>query len=301
MKKFGSLEAGGTKFVCAVGNGPDNFVKEIFPTKSPEETINKAIEFFKFHNRDCSLKAIGIGTFGPINLAKESETFGCLTTTPKVNWENTNMFTPFKNAFEIPVSIDTDVNTAALGEYTWGSAKDLNNFIYLTIGTGIGGGGIINGSFLQGDQYPEMGHIFLPKIKGDNFEGSCPYHDDMCFEGLASGTSIGLRCGLNASEIIESAQVWERVAEYISLALVNYIYISAPQKILIGGGVMKQTHLFAKIRNNVLKHLNGYNHSSINQKNISDYICPPDLGENSAILGGFALAKKAYSTNGSSN
>jgi fructokinase len=140
------------------------------------------------------------------------------------------MLSPFQDSFKIPVSIETDVNIAALGEYTWGSSKALNNFIYLTIGTGIGGAGMINGSFLQGDKHPEMGHIFLPKLNYDNFEGGCPYHNDRCFEGLVSGTSLGLRAGVNAETINVGEQLWELVAEYISLALVNYIYILAPKK-----------------------------------------------------------------------
>lgn len=227
---FGSIEAGGTKFVCAVGSGPGQYVSETFPTTSPKETINRAIDFFQHHNKKRNLKAIGIGTFGPVDLIKDSTTYGFITTTPKFNWKNTNMLRPFQDSFKIPVSIDTDVNIAALGEYTWGSSKALNNFIYLTIGTGIGGAGMINGSFLQGDKHPEMGHIFLPKLKYDSFEGGCPYHNDRCFEGLASGTSLGLRCGVEAAAIKEENQVWELLAEYISLALVNYIYILAPKK-----------------------------------------------------------------------
>jgi len=291
---FGSIEAGGTKFVCAVGVGPEQYFRKVFPTTSPKETINKAIDFFSYYEKEGNLKGIGIGTFGPVNLDKKSEKYGVISNTPKLNWIDTNIHSPFQENFKIPIEIETDVNIAALGEYTWGGARYLNNFIYLTIGTGVGGAAIINGSLLKGSGHPEMGHIFLPKLKDDSFEGGCPYHYDQCFEGLVSGASISLRCGKKAFEVKETDLVWGLVAKYIALALVNYIYTLAPQKIVIGGGVMKQKHLLSKVRELVVRYLNGYNYSNINQDTINDFICAPSLGDNSGVLGGFVLAKNNF-------
>jgi fructokinase len=178
---YGAIEAGGTKFVCAVGSNPDDLSEIRFDTTTPVETINKAINFFKGHHSKKRLNAIGIGSFGPIDLNEKSETYGYITSTPKPNWSNTDLVGMIKREFDIPIGFDTDVNAAALGEHSWGAAKGLSDFIYLTIGTGIGGGGMANGNLMHGLIHPEMGHIFIPRDPKDDYKGKCPFHNHLCF------------------------------------------------------------------------------------------------------------------------
>ncbi len=241
MNVYGGIEAGGTKFVCAIGSNPDDLRDEIrFETTSVDETINRTIKYFREKNQNKRLMAIGIGSFGPVDLNKESSTYGYITTTPKPNWGNTNIYGKIKEALNIPVGFDTDVNAAALGEYEWGAAQGLTDFIYLTIGTGIGGGGMINGKLLHGLQHPEMGHIYIPHDNNiDPYTGKCPFHKD-CFEGLASGPAMEERWGIKAENLSEDHKGWDLEAHYISLALMSYICTLSPQRIIIGGGVMKQ-------------------------------------------------------------
>ena len=185
---FGAIEAGGTKFVCAVGTSPKDLKEIRFSTGKPIETINEAIRYFqKYKNK---LSAIGIGSFGPIDCNRKSKTYGYITSTPKKGWQGINFLNSFKNNFKVPIAFDTDVNAAALGEYYWGAAKGLTDFIYLTIGTGIGGGGMINGKLMRGLNHPEMGHIFIPQKSDDTYKGKCPFHKNKCFEGLACGPAI---------------------------------------------------------------------------------------------------------------
>jgi fructokinase len=295
MDVYGGIEGGGTKFVCAVGPNPEdirNIIK--LKTTSPEETIGKIIEFFKEQNKKEKIKALGIGSFGPVDLNEKSSTYGYITSTPKTNWQNTNLYGKMRAALNIPVGFDTDVNAAALGEYEWGAARGLNNFIYITIGCGIGGGGMINGSLLHGLMHPEMGHIFIPRDrKADPFEGVCPFHKD-CFEGLASGTSIKKRWGKPGEELGEEHEVWELEANYISLALINYICTLSPERVILGGGVPKQTKLISLVRERVKSMLNNYIRAPQITDNIEKYIVLPKLGERAGVLGAIALAKREY-------
>jgi fructokinase len=292
---YGGIEAGGTKFVCVIANGPDDIFAEIrFPTTSPIETIQTAIDFFKdtIVKSKINLIALGIGSFGPINLHKKSKNFGSITSTPKAGWQNTNLVMPIKNNLHIPVLFDTDVNVAAIGEGKWGAAKNLDNFLYLTIGTGIGGGVIINGKPLHGLIHPEMGHILLNQDRiVDTFAGKCPFHQN-CFEGLASGPAIKERWGSSANELDVTHPAWELEADYIAQALSSYICCLSPQKIILGGGVMQQNHLFPMIRTKTQKYLNNYIQSEIIMSNIDDYIVPPGLGNQAGMLGAIALAQE---------
>lgn len=287
---YGAIEAGGTKFVCGVGSGPENLIVEQFETTTPEETIIKAILFLKEQDSKNRLKAIGIGSFGPLDLDKNSRTFGHITFTPKPNWAHTDFVGMIKNEFDLPVVFDTDVNAAALGEHYWGAAKDLSNFIYLTIGTGIGGGGMINGKHLHGMVHPEMGHIFIPVHSQDSYKGKCPFHTNHCFEGLASGPAIQDRWGKPAKDLDKNHKAWDLEAYYISLALINYICTLSPERIILGGGVMQQTHLFPLIHKNVRQWLNNYIQSPEIMNTIHTYIVPPSLGNRAGILGAIALA-----------
>lgn len=293
-KLFGGIEAGGTKFVCAVGTGPDDVRAEVrFPTTTPDETIGKAVDFFKAYQVD--LTAVGIAAFGPLDPNPNSDTFGYITTTPKPHWGNTNLAGAIREALGVPVGFDTDVNGAALGEYRWGAAQGLDTFVYFTIGTGIGGGAMVNGNMLHGLVHPEMGHQLLRHDwEEDPFEGACPYHGD-CWEGLAAGPAIGKRWGKPAEELPEDHPAWDLEAKYIGLALENVITILSPQRIILGGGVMSQPQLFPKVRQQVQTLLNGYVQHPAILEDIDRYIVPPGLGNQAGVLGAIALAETAVS------
>jgi fructokinase len=291
---YGGIEAGGTKFVCAIGTGNDLRVKESFPTTTPTETLNHVIGFFKKHSYKYQLTAIGIASFGPLDLNPSSLTFGYITSTPKPGWTNTDILGTIKSALNVPVAIDTDVNGAALGEYRFGCAKDKDNFIYLTIGTGIGGGGMVNGKLIHGLVHPEMGHIRIPHDhKSDPFPGICPYHGD-CFEGLASGPAISSRWGKPAEELPDKHPAWVLEAHYIALALTDYICILSPERVILEGGVMERSVMLPLIRDEVQILLNNYINSPEITKNIDNYIVTPKLGQYAGVLGAIALAEEKY-------
>jgi fructokinase len=295
MELYGGIEGGGTKFVCAVGSGPQD-IRDIsrIDTTSPDETIDRLIKYFKEYNKKERLSAVGIGSFGPVDLNRRSPTYGYITSTPKNKWQNTNLFGKIREALDIPVGFDTDVNAAALGEHQWGAARGLTNFVYLTIGCGIGGGGMINGKLLHGLLHPEMGHIFIPHDrKEDPYEGVCPFHSD-CFEGLASGSSIKARWGKKGEELIENHPAWELEAKYISLALINYVCTLSPQRIIVGGGVMKQKKLLPLVHKRVKEKLNDYIRVPEITGDIEKYIVLPELGDKAGVLGAIALAKREY-------
>ena len=292
---FGGIEAGGTKFVCAVGSNPEDLRTPFrFGTTTPTETIGEIIKYFREQNKKEKIDAIGIGSFGPIDLKKDSPSYGYITSTPKIKWQNTNFYGKVKEAFNIPVGFDTDVNAAALGEKKWGAARDVSDFIYITIGTGIGGGGIINGDFLHGSVHPEMGHIFIPHDKkADPYEGKCPFHKN-CFEGLASGEAIKDRWGKPGEKLGKNHPAWELESKYISFAVINYICTLSPQKVILGGGVMKQKQLLPLIHERVKSLLNDYIQAPEIMHNIEKYIVLPELGDKAGVLGAIALAKREY-------
>lgn len=283
---LGALEAGGTKMVMAVGNNEGRIIeKKTIPTETPSIIMPKIIDFFK----GMGVDALGIGSFGPIDLDRSSETYGYITTTPKVSWTNYDLAGTLKRALNIPVGFDTDVNAAALGEAIWGCLKGLSTGIYITIGTGIGVGIYVNGGLLHGMLHPEGGHILLNRHPMDSFEGVCPYHRN-CFEGLASGPSIEKRWNRKPYELKERPEVWELEAYYIAQGLVNFILTLSPQRIVLGGGVMNQEQLFPLIRKQVAELLNGY----IKTPQIDDldnYIVPTALQGDQGILGCFELAR----------
>jgi fructokinase len=290
---WGGIEAGGTKFVCAVGTGPDNLEETRFDTTTPEETISRCIAFFLEHHSRRELSALGIGSFGPVDLHVDSKTFGSITSTPKPGWANTDLAGPLRRHLRIPVGFDTDVNAAAFGEFCWGAALGLEDFLYLTIGTGIGGGGMVRGQLMHGLVHPEMGHIFLPRHPEDHYPGKCPFHGNLCFEGLASGPALEERWGKPGRELPENHKAWEIEVHYIALALASFICTISPQRIILGGGVMGQEHLLPSIRTQVLTMLNGYIQSTSLLERIEEYIVPPGLGNRAGVLGAIALARQA--------
>ncbi len=289
---FGGIEAGGTKFVCAVGTRPENLHNEVrFETTTPDETINRVVDYFQKQNTIEPLDAIGIGSFGPVDLDRKSRTYGYITSTPKLDWQNTDIVGRIRNALKIPIAFDTDVNAAAQAEWEWGAARGLTDFIYLTIGTGIGGGGMLNGSLIHGLSHPEMGHILLPHDRQiDPYEGNCPFHKD-CFEGLASGPAIEKRWGVPGQNLPADHKAWQLEAEYIALACVNYICTLSPQRIILGGGVMSRRNLLPSIHRKTQQILNNYIYDPQIIKKIDSYIVLPGLGNKAGIAGAIALAR----------
>ena len=277
---LGGIEAGGTKFICGVGSGPGDLLRIEFPTTSTNETIGKAIAFFREHPVD----ALGVACFGPVDLAPDSPTYGHITSTPKAGWRHFDIAGDLKRALNLRVAIDTDVNGAVLGEVRWGAARDLSDALYLTIGTGIGGGAMVGGQLLHGLGHPEMGHIRVPReLAKDPFPGCCPFHGD-CLEGLASGFAIEKRWGARGQTLLANHAAWELEAHYLALGLMNWVCTLAPKRIILGGGVMRQEELLPMVRRKLTEMLNGYVQAP--------EIVAPALGENSGVLGAIALAQQ---------
>ena len=291
---YAGIEAGGTKFNCIIAGDPDNIVAETrIPTTTPDETLAQVIKFFedKSQAEKVSLKSLGIGSFGPLDLNKHSPNYGCITSTPKSAWRNVNIVKELGEKLHLPVELDTDVNTAALGELLWGAGQGKQSILYLTIGTGIGGGAVVAGKPLHGLLHPEMGHIYLAQNSiADDFNGICPYHSH-CFEGLASGPALKAHWGKDAFLLEAEHPAWDQEAFYIAQALSTYIAVLSPEIIILGGGVMQQSQLFPMIRSKVLELLNGYLQSKSILEDIDHYIVPPGLGSRSGVLGAIALAR----------
>lgn len=282
--KLGALEAGGTKMVCAIGDEHGNITDRIsIPTVTPDVTMPNLMHYFK----DNQVEALGIGCFGPIDLNRNSTTYGYITTTPKIAWQNYNILGAMKDNLGVPVGFDTDVNASALGEATWGSTQGLENSMYITVGTGVGAGVISNGKLLHGMLHPEAGHILLRRHAKDSFAGRCPYHKT-CLEGMASGPAIEERWGAKAVSLANQWEVWELEAYYIGQALANYILILSPQRIVLGGGVMHQEHLLPLVREEVTRQLAGYI-CTVELADIDSYIVLPALNDNQGILGALKL------------
>ncbi len=295
MTLYGGIEGGGTKFICAVGTGPGDIRAEArFPTTSPDETLDRAIDFFKHQESTLGkLTALGMASFGPIDPRPGSQTYGHIMLTPKPGWSDADMVSELKSAFAIPVGFDLDVNAAALSEWRWGALKDCNPAVYITVGTGIGGGIMVDGHLIHGLLHPEMGHVLLPHDRdADPFPGSCPFHGD-CFEGLATGPAMEKRWGQKAETLPPDHPAWALEAHYISMALAGYIYTLSPERIVLGGGVMEQAQMFPLIRSEVKAILNRYLQSDRILEHIEDYIVPPGLGSRAGVLGAIALAQQA--------
>ncbi len=282
---LGGIEAGGTKFVCAVANDDLTIVERIaFPTRSPEETFNDVFEFFdKFQ-----LKALGIGSFGPIDVNEQSPSYGFITDTPKPFWSHFDFVGTLKEKYDVPVFWTTDVNAAAYGEKMKGSAVNNASCLYLTVGTGVGGGVIYGENILEGFSHPEMGHILVQPHAEDPFEGGCPFHKN-CLEGLASGSAIEKRFGRKGNTIPQDDKFWKIEAYYMAQALMSYTLTLRPEKIILGGGVMMQDHLLASLREEFSRLLNGY----VATPDLSEYIVTPALKGDAGIVGSLLLAEKA--------
>lgn len=283
--RIGALEGGGTKMVLAVCTENGEVLDRVsIPTESPEITMPKMIEYFKEQKVD----ALGIGFFGPLQLNKKSESYGCVGNTPKPGWSGYQVIKPFEEALGVPVALDTDVNAAALGEATWGASRGTENSIYITIGTGIGAGVITNGQLLHGMQHPEGGHMLLQRHPSDTYKGRCPFHSN-CMESLAAGPAIEERWGHKAYDMADRMDVWELEAYYVAQGLVNMILMLSPEKIVLGGGVMHQTHIMRLIHEQVKVQMNNYMDTP-ELRDIENYIVLPQLNDNQGIMGCVKLA-----------
>ena len=295
-----AIEAGGTKFVCAIGSGPDDIrARTTIPTQSPAQTLADVRRWFVGQRAVLGpFDALGVGSFGPVDLDRSSQTFGFITTTPKPGWQHTDLVGALQSQLKVPVGFDTDVNAAALGEWLWGAGRGVDPLVYMTVGTGIGGGALVNGRLLHGALHPEMGHILVPPpgVHGAvNPKGQCPYHDH-CLEGYVSGMSIMKRWGVVAEHLPERHPVWEEVSEVLAHGLMNIIVTLSPRRIVLGGGVMRQAQLFHLTRAKVARVLNEYLRIPELGKGIEEFIVPAGLGDNAGIVGAMALASQEIMT-----
>lgn len=303
----GAVEAGGTKFVCAVGMGPGDGLldRAQFPTgDDPRRVLGDLCAWFDERQAEHGpLTALGIASFGPVDLDPRSPTHGFITSTPKSGWANTDIVGPLRQAFPgIPVGFDTDVNGAALGEQRWGAAQGLEDFVYVTVGTGIGGGGMSRGNLLHGLVHPEMGHMGLPTVPGDDFEGVCPFHG-RCWEGLCSGPAIEKRAGLSAEQLSPADPAWEITTRYMAHALVNLTCVLSPKRIIVGGSVRKagqlgETRFFEGMRTAFRSAMADYIVApELAESGIASFIVPPLLGDDAGVCGAIALAQAAAAGN----
>ena len=287
------IEAGGTKFFTTLGDIDGNVIERYrTDTTTPDQTMIKVLDIIKGFQAKYDIQALGLGCFGPIDVDVNSPTYGYITNTPKVAWQNFNILNSIKSVFSGPINFNTDVNAAALCEQRWGAAVGLENLLYLTIGTGIGGGAICNNYILQGATHTEFGHISIAQNPDDSFEGSCPFHGN-CLEGLASGTAVNKRWGVSsASKLADDHIAWQFEAEYLSKAITSFIFTLSPQKVILGGGVMHKTVLFDLIRENIKTSVNGYFDYSALQ-DMDNFIVPASFGDNTGVKGSLALALEA--------
>jgi fructokinase len=290
----GGIEAGGTKFVCAVGTGPDEVrAEERVPTTTPARTLGLVAAFFLAQTARTPLAGLGVASFGPLDLDRRSLTFGCITTTPKPGWRGVDLLGPLRAALGLQIALDTDVNAAALAEQRWGAGRGLGTLVYVTVGTGIGGGAVIDGRPLHGLLHPEMGHVRLPHDRGrDPFIGVCPTHGD-CWEGLATAPAITARWGRAPETLPDDHPAWALEAHYVALGLANIVLTLSPERVVLGGGVMTRTHLYDLVRSEVSDLLGGYLSSPALADGLQHYIVPPALGDRAGVLGAIALAQSA--------
>jgi len=292
---FGCVEAGGTKFVVAIGNDRGEILDhDRFPTSDPTSTLAATQAFLRQRSTVLgTLTAIGIGCFGPVELDRTSAQYGFIGKTPKAGWRGTDMAGTFAREFSCPVGFDTDVNAAALAEHRWGAARDVGSFVYLTIGTGIGGGVLIDGVPIHGLMHPEIGHIYPRRHPLDlEFAGVCPFHGD-CLEGVAAGPAIIARTGVSLEQLDESHPQWEIEADYLGQLCAQLVMTISPQRIVMGGGVMNQTRLLPLIRPRLTHWLGGYIDRSEFLDGVDRYVVAPDLGDRAGVLGALALAMDA--------
>jgi fructokinase len=289
---YGGVETGGTWVVCAVGTGPDDIVaQETFATGEPGPTLERIAAFFE---RGPRPEAIGVGSFGPVDLDPASPTWGHVTSTPKPGWAHTPVAPVLRQRLGIPIHFDTDVTTAAIGEHRWGAAAGVRSACYLTVGTGIGAGIIVDGRPVHGLVHPEVGHLRLPHDRQrDPFAGSCPRHGD-CWEGLAAGRAIAARWNADPRQLGDDHPAWELEAEYVALGILAIVLVASPQRVVAGGGVMERPGLLAAVRTRLIELNAGYLETPMIGDEIDHYVVAPALGDQAGVLGAIALAQAAH-------
>jgi fructokinase len=297
--RVGAIEAGGTKFVCGIieaeisaGSKPEMLARRSIPTTSPAETLGAALEFFKSEaasHASGGLVALGIGSFGPVDLRLSSPTWGYITATPKPLWRDTDVAGFFRDRLGLAIAFDTDVNAAAYGELLWGAAQGLEDFIYVTVGTGIGGGVYSNGALLHGLGHPELGHIKVQREASDGYPGNCPFHKD-CIEGMASGPAIAGRWKVKPEELAPDHEAWELEATYLARAFAAYALVLSPELILLGGGVGLRPGMAERVAALVGEELGGYLPALGDRERLSRFVLRPQLGADAGLLGAAALA-----------
>jgi fructokinase len=289
-----AIEAGGTKFNCAVGRGPNEILASTrIATTTPRQTLDAVLRFFAGAKaKHGGFAAMGVGCFGPVDLDEASESYGSITSTPKRGWQNTDIVGALKARFRVPIGFDTDVNGAVLGEYYWGAGQGLDPLVYLTVGTGVGGGVLIGGKPHHGLLHPEIGHLQVPAPKGSNKDGHCPFHRH-CVEGYVSGPAIAARWGVSAEKMPADSPAWNEVAEVLAALCVNLTLTLSPRRIILGGGVMKQTHLLPLIQGQFKSILNGYLRAPELGPKLDHYLVAPMLGDEAGLIGALALGRIA--------
>ncbi len=288
---YGAIEAGGTKVLCGVGKRSGEMLDYVsIPTRSPQDTLPEVIAFFRAH----PVKRLGVASFGPLDLDPKHATYGCLTNTPKIAWRGVNWYRLLTEGLKIPVTVETDVNAAILAEHAWGSAISVHTALYVTVGTGIGGGAMVAGRPLHGLMHPEMGHIGVHRLLEDVFPGLCPAHGD-CLEGMASGPALSQRWDVSPACLPTTHRGWAWEADYLAQALATYIYVLSPQRIVLGGGVMQHIPLFPAIRQRVTELLKGYIKRPELDK-MDTYIVPASLAPLTGLYGGLRLAISSESS-----
>ncbi|HVR32692.1 MAG TPA: ROK family protein [Acidimicrobiia bacterium] len=287
MTRYGGIEAGGTKFVCAVGQGPHDIADRVrIPTTTPTETLAAVQDYFAA--RDVA--AVGIATFGPVEVRRSHAGFGRITSTPKPGWEGADLLGALQAVVDVPIAVDTDVNGAALAESRWGAGVGCSTVLYVTVGTGLGGGAVVGGRTLGGLVHPEMGHVRVERLAGDRFEGVCPFHGD-CLEGMASGSALEVRWGRPAARLgADTAAAVEIEAHYLAAGFHQFVYILAPDVIVMGGGVSHLAGLHAETNRKLVESMAGY---AVQPEHRSGFVVAPGLGDDSGIAGALALAQLA--------
>ena len=294
-KLLAGVELGGTKCVCILGTGPDDVrAIERLPTGEREETLRQIEAVLeRWRQQYGAPRALGIASFGPVDLRADSPTYGCITSTSKLGWRDTDVARRLARRLGVSTGFDTDVNGAALAEGRWGAARGLEDFAYVTVGTGIGVGSIVRGRSIFGMNHTELGHIRVARRPGDTFAGTCPYHGD-CIEGLASGPAIEKRVGKPAAQLAPDDPAWEYVVHGLAQLLHTIVLTTAPRRIFLGGGVMSgQTQLFERIQQELKRSLNGYVQAPELDQDLARFIAPPGLGAMAGPLGALALAADA--------
>ena len=284
-----AVEAGGTKFRVAIAHGRDIVADTTIPTTTPDETLGATIDFISSWG---DVNAVGIACFGPLDLDPLSTTYGSITATPKPHWSNTPVLDRIRSALGVPAGIDVDVGGAALGEMRWGAARGLRDFIYITVGTGFGAGLVVDGRIHHGLGHPEMGHIVLERVDGDTYSGHCPFHRS-CLEGMAAGPAIADRWGAPGAALADRPEVWDLEATYLAQALRTFTYVVAPQRILLGGGVMQQNDLLGLVREKLAGQLAGYATNNALHGSLVDYVVAPKFGQDAGLIGAIALGMDA--------